>query len=316
VNTLISLAAEGSSGVTGWLDRNGHVFAAPLRILLIIVLALTLRMVVQRLISRVTTRMITSTVHERLAERKAGRIVLDSGLLPANERRQQRAETVGAVLRSTASLIIFSVAFVMVLDELGLQLGPILASAGIAGVALGFGAQNLVKDFLAGIFIIFEDQYGVGDVIDTGEASGTVEDVGLRITRLRDVGGVVWYVRNGEILRVGNKSQGWSRAIVDVPVAYSEKISEVQDLIQQTANALAADSQFDDAIVEPPVVAGVESIGNGAVVIRVMIKTAPLKHVDVARELRARLMTVFDEAGVQVSPIIRPAAPGAGGPNV
>ena len=154
-----------------------------------------------------------------------------------SERRRQRTETLGSVLRSLVTTIVFGVAFVMILDEVGIPIAPLLASAGVAGVALGFGAQSLVKDFLSGIFMILEDQYGVGDVIDTGEAIGKVEDVTLRVTRLRDGNGVVWYVRNGEIIRVGNRSQGWSTAIVDLPVAYTEDVERVQAILREALQA-------------------------------------------------------------------------------
>ena len=143
---------------------------------------------------------------------------------------------------------------------LGIPLGPLLASAGVAGVALGFGAQSLVKDFLSGIFMILEDQYGVGDVIDTGEAIGTVEEVTLRITRLRDANGVTWYVRNGEIIRVGNRSQGFATAIVDMPVSYAESVERVVAVIREAATAMGADPEWADKFVEEPEVLGVESI--------------------------------------------------------
>ena len=138
-----------------------------------------------------------------------------------SERRRQRAEALGSVLRSVASVTIFIVAVHDGPGRAGLDLAPLLASAGIAGVALGFGAQNLVKDFIAGLFMLLEDQYGVGDVVDVGEASGTVEAVGLRITTIRDARGVLWYIRNGEIVRVGNRSQGWALVVVDVPVGFA-----------------------------------------------------------------------------------------------
>ncbi|MDX6224964.1 MAG: moderate conductance mechanosensitive channel [Frankiales bacterium] len=159
----------------------------PLRIVLVVVLALLLRRLLKRAIQRAITR---------------------ATAVGMSERRRLRADTLGGILESIASATVLSVAFVMVLGELGLNLAPIIASAGIAGVALGFGAQNLVKDFLSGVFNILEDQFGVGDEVDTGFATGVVEAVGLRTTRLRDVTGVVWHVRNGEILRIGNRSQG------------------------------------------------------------------------------------------------------------
>jgi small conductance mechanosensitive channel len=213
------------------------------------------------------------------------------------------------VLRSVASIVVFGIAFVTVLEKLGIPIGPLLASAGVAGVALGFGAQSLVRDFLSGIFMILEDQYGVGDLIDTGAAVGTVEEVTLRVTRLRDGSGVVWYVRNGEILRVGNHSQGWSTAVVDVSVAYNEDIPRVQEIIRAVAETMAADEEWDDKIVEDPLVAGVESVTGNAVTIRVIIKTRPNEHFGVQRELRERIKEAFDREGIRVPVPVFPATP-------
>jgi small conductance mechanosensitive channel len=297
--------------VVDWVEKRDAYWdpwiSRPLGVLTILVTALVIRALVLRTLTRLVGRVAAVSAHARPGERKLA--LLDNGLL-ASERRRQRTETIGAVLRSVASFTIMGVALLMALSTAGAPVGPILASAGVVGVAIGFGAQNLVKDFLAGIFMIMEDQYGVGDVIDAGEASGTVEDVGLRITRIRDVNGVVWYVRNGEILRVGNKSQGWGRAVVDVPVAYSEDLARVQELIQQTADGLAKDPEYEDAILEPPQVAGVESMSRDSLVIRVIVKTGPDEQLDVARELRARLKSVFDRENVQVSaPLPAPATP-------
>jgi small conductance mechanosensitive channel len=164
--------------------------------------------------------------------------------------------------------------------------------------------------------MILEDQYGVGDLIDTGDAVGTVEEVSLRITRLRDSSGVVWYVRNGEILRVGNHSQGWSTAIVDVGIAYSQDIPSVLELIRVTADELADDEAWRDRILDDPVVAGVESVTGAAVTIRVIVKCAPNEHFAVQRELRERIKETFDREGVQVPVTPGPAAPSApGGPT-
>ena len=151
------------------------------------------------------------------------------------ERRTQRAQAIGSVLRSFITLAIYGVAFVLVLGEFGVNLAPIVASAGILGVAIGFGAQNLVRDFLSGIFMMLEDQYGVGDIVDLGEATGTVEAVGLRVTTLRDIAGTVWYVRNGEVLRVGNSSQGFSVAVVDIPVGHSADVDDAIEIAERAA---------------------------------------------------------------------------------
>ena len=171
---------------------------------------------------------------ERLAAMRGGVAFVDTGPMP-QARRAQRAETIGAVLRSVVAIVIWSIAVLTVLETLGVNLAPLIAGAGIVGVALGFGAQSLVRDFLSGIFMLIEDQFGVGDVIDTGVATGTVEGVSLRTTRLRDVDGVVWHVPNGDILRVGNKSQQWARAVVDVAVAYDADTGAATEVIREVA---------------------------------------------------------------------------------
>jgi moderate conductance mechanosensitive channel len=204
------------------------------------------------------------------------------------------------VLRSFATFCIYSIAAILILGELGLDITPIIASAGIAGVALGFGAQNLVKDFLSGIFMILEDQYGVGDVVDAGQASGTVEAVGLRTTRLRDVRGVVWHVRNGEIERVGNMSQGWARAVLDIPLSYDNDLAFARQVIKTTADEVWQDPEFSIRVLEEPQVTGIEQLNPDAVVMRLMVKTAPMEQWGVARELRARLVKAFEQGGIRV----------------
>src|SRR4051794_7823773 len=217
-----------------------------------------------------------------------------------SERRRQRAETIGSVLRSVTSIVVFTVAGAMVLGELGFDLGPVLASAGIVGVAVGFGAQNLIKDFLNGMFMILEDQYGVGDVVDAGEATGTVESVGLRTTRLRDVQGTVWHIRNGEVIRVGNKSQGWARALLDIPVAWDTDVEQVRDVVKAAADSVWQDEDWSDRIVEEPEVWGIEDMGSTGLVVRLAVKTAPLEQWKVGRELRQRVKAALDGAGILV----------------
>jgi len=191
-----------------WLaESTDWLLAKPAAMLAIIVLAVLMRAVLHRIIRRLAHRAAEGTVPGVLAKGAGHKLLEGSPLL--SERRKQRAETMSSVLRSVTTGVIISVALLMMLDVVGLPIGPLLASAGIVGVAVGFGAQTLVKDFLSGIFLILEDQFGVGDLVDTGLGTvGTIEAVGLRVTRLRDGSGVVWYVRNGEILRVGNHSQG------------------------------------------------------------------------------------------------------------
>ncbi len=286
-----------------------YALGAPLRIVGVAIGAFVVRWLTHRAIARIVARTVESRLRERLAERRRSRVVIEASGLLGSERRRQRAETIGSVLRSIASFVIFGTAFVTVLDELGIPIGPLLASAGVAGVALGFGAQSLVRDFLSGIFMILEDQYGVGDVIDTGDALGTVEEVSLRVTRLRDGTGVVWYVRNGEILRVGNHSQGWSTGVVDVAVDSSEDIAKVQELIRATALALDQDEAWSGDILLAPTVAPLEPMTGASVTVRVTVKCTPHHDVDVRRELLERITVALDREGIRV-PV--PADPSAG----
>ncbi|MBK5306117.1 MAG: mechanosensitive ion channel family protein [Frankiaceae bacterium] len=273
----------------------------PARIALIVLLALVLRVLVNRAIRRLVTGAAEGSVPvvlRPLHDRTKGRLLEATPL--TSERRRQRAETIGSVLRSSAALVIFTVAGAMVLAELGFDLAPVLASAGIVGVAVGFGAQNLIKDFLNGMFMILEDQYGVGDVIDAGEATGTVEAVGLRTTRLRDVAGTVWHIRNGEIVRIGNKSQGWARAVLDIAVAWDSDVDQVRNVMKAAADGMAAEEEWATSITEAPEVWGVEDLGSSGLVVRLAVKTAPLEQWKVARELRERVKVAFDREGIQI----------------
>jgi len=282
--------------VQQWLVTDG------LRILVTIVLAALAIAVLHRLIDRVVATM-TSKSARRLAESgRAGR-VLASATGMANERQHQRVETVGSLLRSIVTFVVVTLAVLTIMALVGIPLGPLLASAGVAGVALGIGAQSLVKDFLSGIFMIMEDQYGVGDVIDTGEAIGTVEEVTLRITRLRDANGITWYVRNGEIIRVGNRSQGYSTAIVDMPVSYAESVERVVGVIRDTATAMGQDPDWEDKFVEEPQVLGVESIVGMTMTIRTIAQCVPGENFAVQREMRERLKAALDAAEVQAPPL-------------
>jgi small-conductance mechanosensitive channel len=181
--------------------------ARPIAIVLIIILALIVRWSISRAIDRVVRRAGEGSIPTVLARTKAGEVLAD--LRPgAADRRRERAMTMGSVLKSMASAFVLGITSIMILAEVKVEVAPILAGAGIVGVGLAFGAQNFVKDFLAGVFMILEDQIAVGDIVDTGHATGKVEAVGLRVTRLRDTNGTVWYVRNGEVIRIGNESQG------------------------------------------------------------------------------------------------------------
>ncbi|WP_329087129.1 mechanosensitive ion channel family protein [Actinomadura citrea] len=279
-----------------WLDKP---LSTLLWITLTFVVALIVKNIAHRMITKVTLGMAEGTMSERVRDRS--RTVFEGSPALLNRRRAQRAQTLGSVLRSIASIIIMGTAAFSILGSLGLNLAPILASASVIGVAVGFGAQNIVKDFLAGLFMLLEDQYGVGDVIDVGSAKGTVEAVTLRVTRMRDVDGVVWYVPNGEIKKVGNESQNWGRAVLDIPVDINEDTEKVKEILQTTADQLVADAPWSDIVLEQPSVWGVQALAGDAIVIRVVLKTVPGRQGDIARELRERVKRAFDEAGVTVA---------------
>ncbi len=273
--------------------------SAVLASLLIIIGAWILIRIVRRQLPRVTEAYVSARESE--AERvDAGGLSeaqrIDQGL--RLERARQRAETLGGVLASVLSGVIWFIAGLLVLDQAGVNLAPLLAGAGVVGIAIGFGAQEMVRDFLAGLFIVFEDQFGVGDVVDLGEASGTVEQVNLRVTRLRDVNGVVWYVPNGEIQRVGNKSKLWSRAVLDIEVAYDTDIDEAGRILKQVADELWRESLPDMSIIDEPEFWGVETFGADGITIRLVIRTEPTEQWKTARELRARIKKAFEEAGI------------------
>ncbi len=276
----------------------------PLKLIGLVLLALITRYLLHRVVDRLVARATRAEPPERLlGSRRVAKVVF-GGTGVYSERRALRATTLGSLLKSIVTAVIGVIVVVMALDILGYPVGPLLASAGIAGIALGFGAQNLVKDFLSGIFMLLEDQYGVGDVIDMGEAMGTVEAVGLRVTRLRSVDGTVWYVRNGEVIRVGNSSYGWSRALLDVRVAYNEDIERVRALLESVVAELAADPEWEQFVLEDPEVWGVESLAADSVVLRVVVKTEPLQQWKVARELRERIKRVFDAEGVEIPQVM------------
>jgi len=260
--------------------------------------AVVLRWILHRAVDRVVDGALTrAAAHESQTPRRASRVLSHAtGLDEA--RKTQRAATMGAILKSTSTFVIFVMVLLTIMATLGLPLGPLLASAGVGGIALAFGAQSLVRDVLSGIFMIIEDQYGVGDVIDTGEAIGTVEDVTLRVTRLRDSSGVVWYVRNGGIVRIGNQSQGWSTAVVDIPVGYNESLDIVLPLIREVARELDGAPEWTTRLLEEPVVAGVESMAGGVVTIRIIAKCAPNESFPVSREIRERVKAALDAAGI------------------
>jgi moderate conductance mechanosensitive channel len=272
----------------------GWFIGKPLSIVWLVILALVARWLLYKVIDRIVHRAQTGVLPEALVRGPFA----EPETQVMTHRRVQRAKTIGSLLKSIVSGVIFAVVVIMGIAELGYDIAPLIASAGILGVALGFGAQSLVKDFLSGIFMIFEDQYGVGDTVDLGDVSGTVEGVSLRVTRLRDVDGTVWYVRNGEILRVGNQSQNWARSVLDIAVGYKEDIARVRQILMEVAHDLWEDERWRDLIIEEPEVWGVQSLGPDEVVVRVTLKTLPQQQWNVSREMRERVKSRFDAEGI------------------
>jgi small conductance mechanosensitive channel len=268
-----------------------------IRIALIILGLFVIRLLLLVLIRRVVTS-VTSGVKKRAGadDTKA----LDASPL-ARARIVQRARTIGLVLSNliTAGLLISAV--IAILSELGVAIGALAAGAGILGAALGFGAQTLVRDFISGLFIVVEDQYGVGDFVDLGSATGVVESIGLRVTQVRDLEGTVWYVRNGEILRVGNSSQGWSRVILDLPLAYNSDLEKAKKVIELAISNLADSLGAKSGLIGKAQVWGVQALEGEAVVFRVVQQVRPSKKDELARQIRLEVKKAIDKAGIKLS---------------
>ena len=272
--------------ITGSRDAAeiADTLAEPLQIVLIIAIAILAAWLARRLIRRLAKRIASAP---------------ELGPL-GGVRRSQRVETIGHVLSSVTTVFIFVIAVFVIMGELGVEIAPMVAGAGVVGVALGFGAQSIVRDFLSGLFMVVEDQFGVGDVIDVGGVQGTVESFTLRVTRLRDVEGNVWHVPNGSILRIGNKSQQWSRAIVDITIGFDSDLTKATELIRQLAEEMWHEDQWEEVFLSEPEVWPAESLVAEGSVIRTVVKTKPHEQWNVARELRKRIIQATDAAGIPI----------------
>lgn len=289
----IDEAQQKATNAAGWIEENWSAWLGiGLRVVLIIVIATVLRTVIRRTLTKLIERM------NRGAQAVDGTAL--GGLLVNAERRRQRSEAIGSVLRSVASFLILGTAALMILGIFEINLAPLLASAGVAGVALGFGARNLVTDFLSGVFMILEDQYGVGDSIDAGVASGEVIEVGLRVTKLRGDNGEIWYVRNGEVKRIGNLSQGWATAGVDVTVPSDEDLTKVRETLAEVGASMSKDEPWNERLWGPVEVLGLDAVYLDQMIIKVSAKTMPGKALGVERELRWRIKEAFDAAGIRI----------------
>ena len=284
-------AVYGWTGNSGLANTATWLIGKPLAIVALLLAGVIGRWLLHRFVDRVVARTATGV--------RPGRLVKVTD--PATAARHgQRVETMGSLLKSIVTGIVVAVVVVMVISELGFDIGPILAGAGILGVAIGFGSQTLVKDFLSGTFMIFEDQYGVGDNVDLGEAVGIVEAVSLRVTRVRAIDGTVWYVRNGEIQRVGNQSQNWARTVLDIPVGYDENIERVKQVLREVAVDMWEDEDVKGEVIERPEIWGVQSLEADSVLVRVVMKTTPGAQWRVARIMRERVKARFDHEHIEI----------------
>lgn len=311
------VAAADDGGVGGWVrDRTGSdtwadlaevLVDKPLRIVLIWLGAWLLTRILRRIIQRFSDGLMDSADNLRKARTRAPGVL--AGPADPSVRSRARAATITSVLRGIVSGIVYLLAVIYSLEVLGVNLGPLIAGAGIAGIALGFGAQSLVRDFLAGTFILIEDQYGVGDVVDLGDAVGTVEAVNLRTTRLRDVNGTVWHVPNGEIVRVGNKSQQWARALLDIVVAHGTDVDQALAVLGRVADEVAARPDIAPDVLEQAEVWGVEQLSPVGITLRVVIKTRPGTQWKVMRALRREIRAALEGAGIEMSVPVVPVQP-------
>lgn len=290
--TLLLLAAgtDPAAPVSFDWDAFWKMWGIPIRIAGIIVVAVLLRVALHFTIRRIVDQVVNGIKRKQNVD--------DTQALMASPlqavRVVQRTRTLGSVLNNVVTVLIAGIALVLVLGELNFDIVAIVGAASVVGAGLAFGAQNIVKDLLNGVFMVAEDQLGVGDVVDVGPAAGVVEAVGIRVTQIRDVNGVLWFVRNGEILRVGNMSQGWTRVVIDLAVPYSADVDQVQDAMLATATELAAVPRWKRAILETPEVWGIQSIAEEHVVIRIVVKTRSSDRDTVDRELRSRLKKTTD----------------------
>ncbi len=279
-----------------FLARNSdQVASSAIHILLILVIALIVRFLLYRAINRLTRLSNNDDTSAALRPLRAGaRFALAGGL--AADRRAQRTQAVGSLLRSMTSFAVFCVAAVLILAELGFDIAPILTSAGIAGVALAFGAQNLVRDFLAGIFMTLEDQYGVGDTVDLGAASGTVVAVSLRTTTLRGGDGTIWHVRNGEVLRVGNSSQGQAVVTIPVTVPYDSDTDRAADIALEQATSVAQSPEFETSILQPPTLLGITDVAPGTITLGLQATVIASDKDGYTRAVRSAIRRAFEQA--------------------
>jgi len=239
---------------------------------------------------------------------RASKLITSKMLIIANGQKdelkkravEQRTKTLSSIINNTLKVLVFLIGGMMILQELKINIAPIIASVGFVGLAFGFGAQSLVKDVVTGFFVIIENQYSVGDVIRINGIGGLVEAVNIRVTTLRDIEGIVHFIPNGQITTVSNMTKGWSRALLHIGVAYKENVDNVMQVIREVCDEFKKDEKFANLLLDDFEIPGVEELGDSSVVIRLMAKTKPLSQWDVMREMRRRIKNRFDEVGIEI----------------
>lgn len=302
---LADNTAPAESDGTFWTWFTGF-WGTALSAAIVVAVAAVIHFLGSRIIKRSVARWISTGRSREDSLTDTPEATVELQVMIMSQRREQRAHAVGQLLNSVLVVIVWGTAGLIVLTQLGVNIAPIMASAGVVGVALGFGAQTLVKDYLSGFFMIVEDQYGVGDLVDVGEVTGRVEEVQLRITRIRDPSGVVWYVRNGEILRVANQSQGWTMASAVIPVSYNADLAEIRQVVIEVGNDMFNDPETRERMLGRPTFAGVEAVSGEAVYVKILAKARGGQQIPLTRELRERLKSAFDAHGVIVPVLVRP----------
>lgn len=285
------------AGLAEWvIDR-------PLRVVVIAVVAWLLSRMARRSIGALSDRIRATPSDPYLQSSRAG----SPGAFEMDRaealRAPARAEAVEGILKNLVTVAVWVIAVLLIMSEFRINLAPLIAGAGIVGLAVGFGAQSIVADFLAGTFMLIEDQYGIGDVIEVNDVTGEVENISLRTTKLRDVKGTVWHIPNSEIKRVGNHSQLWSNAVLDLRVGLDADLRHCMEVMSEVADTLWQETHADGAsgdIIEDPRILGVQDVGDSSVTLRMVVKTDPSAQWQIQRELRLRLIEAFTEAGISI----------------
>ncbi|KKW64774.1 MULTISPECIES: mechanosensitive ion channel family protein [Mycolicibacterium] len=291
-----------------WTDTNRHwLIEVPVRIAVYLAVALVVRYLLHRMIDRATGKRRKKRDAQPQTQAKPpllrhlrDRVPKTASNAQVAERRLQRAQTIGSVLKSIVSIVLLSWVILAILSVVGVNIAPFIASAGVVGLAIGFGAQNLVRDFVTGVFMLLEDQYGVGDIVDLGEVIGEVQSVGLRITTLRDIDGTLWYMRNGEIQRVGNMSQEYAVARIELPVALTADVDKAEEVALEATKTAIAKAPLAEKVLGEPEMLGVQELSPDLLTLRMTVKTRPNAQWSVQRKLRAEILRAYDEHGIDL----------------